>query len=45
MWGEGGKEREKKRVADYEIYTILDALEALYGDDSTSLWGFLYIGI
>ena len=45
MWGEGGKEREKKRIADCEIYTILDVLEALYGDDSTSLRGFLYIGI
>ena len=30
MWGVWGKEKEKKRVADCEIYTILDALEALY---------------
>ena len=27
---EWGKERERKRAADREIYTILDALEALY---------------
>ena len=45
IWGGWGKEKEKKRVADCEIYTILDALEALYGDDSTSLRGFPYIGI
>ena len=45
IWGGIGKERERKRIADCEIYTILDALEALYGDDSTSLRGFLYIGI
>ena len=45
IWGGWGKEKEKKRVDDCEIYTILDALEALYGDDSTSLRGFLYIGI
>ena len=45
IWGEWGKEKEKKRIADCEIYTILDALEVLYGDDSTSLRGFLYIGI
>ena len=25
-----GKEKEKKRIADCGIYTILDALEALY---------------
>ena len=37
---EWGKEKEKKRIADCEIYTILDALEALYGDDSTFLRGF-----
>lgn len=29
IWGEWGKEKEKKRIADCEIYTILDALEAL----------------
>ena len=30
IWGGIGKEKEKKRVDDCEIYTILDALEALY---------------
>ena len=30
MWGEGGKEKERKRIDNREIYTILDALEALY---------------
>ena len=30
IWGGWGKEREGKRIADCEIYTIFDALEALY---------------
>ena len=30
IWGGIGKEKEKKRIDDCEIYTILDALEALY---------------
>ena len=30
IWGEWGKEKEKKRIDNREIYTILDALEALY---------------
>ena len=34
-----GRRGKRKRVADREIYTILDAVEALYGDDSTSLRG------
>ena len=45
IWGEGGKERERKRIADCEIYTILDALEALYKRYSGMIKESLYKGL
>lgn len=42
--GGWGREKEKKRAADCGIYTILDALEALYRRYRGLIKGIPYIG-